>query len=559
MAAAAKEAFPGCALYTPHLACSRLVNVVPPEAIAANLLDAVDVLVREGNASSIVIVGHSMGSLIARKLAILAHGETDSAPFEAGLERHREAKPWAGRVERLILLAGMSRGWSPTAAHAWLIATGLAIVSLIGDTLFNGRWTFLSVRRGAPFVVQSRLQWLALVQQRREKPIVVVQLLGSVDNTVSPDDTVDFAVDLGTESFVLIDLPATDHKQALELDGPGPAAERRRRFIAALTRSVTSLRDTGDAVPPTFAANGPPPAADPKVTDVVFVIHGIRDRGFWTQKIARKVMEEARSPRVVRAMTLSYGYLAMLPFILPWVRRDKVRWLMDRYADCRALYPNADFFYVGHSNGTYLVARALRDYPAARFKRIVLAGSVVRTDYDWQSLVTGSRRQAEQILNYVASGDWVVAIFPHGLSPFRPFDLGGAGHRGFTQLASTIAGAEVPRISSVPLGDSVSHQVYYVGGGHGAGVKESQWDDIARFVADGAPPVAVDPDYVPRQSRWVVAAGSWPPVAFAMLTLLLLGTIAAACFLMGAQFGIGAALLTAFVCAVLLYVVLTKF
>ena len=60
---------------------------------------------------------------------------------------------------------------------------------------------------------------------------------------------------------------------------------------------------------------------------------------------------------------------------------------MDRYAEARARYPRAELDYVGHSNGTYLAAKALHDYPAAHFKHIVFAGSVVRRDYDWLALI----------------------------------------------------------------------------------------------------------------------------------------------------------------------------
>ena len=56
---------------------------------------------------------------------------------------------------------------------------------------------------------------------------------------------------------------------------------------------------------------------------------------------------------------------------------------MDKYAEAKALFPNAEFSYVGHSNGTYLLARALTDYTCCSFKYVVFAGSVVRTDYNW--------------------------------------------------------------------------------------------------------------------------------------------------------------------------------
>jgi hypothetical protein len=112
----------------------------------------------------------------------------------------------------------------------------------------------------------------------------------------------------------------------------------------------------------------------------------------------------------------------------------------------------------------------MRDYPAAKFKRIALAGSVVRCDYDWLGLIetgsisrrTGSR--VESVLNYVATNDKVVAVFPNGLEPTPVFDLGGAGHKGFTQ------GNDLGPV----------HQVKFIKGSHGAGHQEEHWNE-SRF------------------------------------------------------------------------------
>ena len=140
---------------------------------------------------------------------------------------------------------------------------------------------------------------------------------------------------------------------------------------------------------------------------------------------------------------LPVGYLDLwlLPhgsFLLPWMRRDKVEWLLDQYVTAKALYPRADFSYVGRSHGTYLLAKALELCPAIRFKRAVFAGSVVRRRYDWTRFFpttavdpnSGERipAQVKGVLNYVATADWVVAIFPYGLERLRLQDLGGAGH-----------------------------------------------------------------------------------------------------------------------------------
>jgi hypothetical protein len=173
----------------------------------------------------------------------------------------------------------------------------------------------------------------------------------------------------------------------------------------------------------------------------------------------------------------------MLPFVLRPVRQRKVEWLMDRYVEARARYPNAAFHYVGHSNGTYLVAQALCDYPAARFKHIVFAGSVVRRDYDWSSFTKQKPPRVEKVLNFVATQDWVVALVPKALQQMqlwrrRRIGLGSAGHDGFDQDIENVRVEQDP----VPV-----HQVKYIVGGHGSGVEEPNWDHIAEFIVSGKP------------------------------------------------------------------------
>ena len=286
-----------------------------------------------------------------------------------------------------------------------------------------------------------------------------------------------------------------------------PAGKGRREcFVHALIATSEELQ--AKKVMPSDDA---PQSTNDKVTDVIFVIHGIRDEGFWTQKIARHVKFVGESTtRHFQTETLSYGYFAMLPFLLPSRRRAKVEWLMDQYTEALARYPKAEYSFVGHSNGTYMLARALRDYPACHFKRVVFAGSVVRCDYEWAKLLREKR--VEAVLNYVATADWVVALFPKALQPLRVFDLGSAGHDGFEEAS--------------PAVDQV-HQFEYVRGRHDAAIHEQHWDAIARFIVFGTPPprpVAQGKDVDLDRSWWLVAAGRVAPGLWLVgIGLLVLG------------------------------------
>jgi pimeloyl-ACP methyl ester carboxylesterase len=523
---AVRDAYPDADIYAPKLPfggplgwlCTRDATEVVAEVIG-HIEEIVALRSRDsqqdggqedsGEYESIVLVGHSMGAVMARKIAIVAHGEQDrsdcptlTAPFEPAFSAFVKPRSWASKISRIVLIAGMNRGWTPSSAMDWWTSTKWNIFISVGETLFAGSPIIFDIRQGAVFSIQTRLQWLALMHcepgSTRARPdIVVTQLLGTVDDIVSPDDSVDYAVDGSghQRSYFYLEVPNSGHSDIVRLKRPEhvAAAMRRNDFVTArrpgqsakafaricdeqryvvfrraLENSPADLAADRCTVDREQMVDSLPNPPNWNVTDVVFVIHGIRDKGFWTQKIARAIkLEAAGRKQDFRSVTTSYGYFAMAPFVLWWVRKQKAEWLMDQYAEARAHYPRAHFSYVGHSNGTYLVARALRDYPAAQFKRIALAGSVVRTDYHWHEL--GARVQ--QVVNYVATGDWVVAIFPKGMQPIRLLDLGSAGHDGFREA-----------------GRGLVHQVDFIAGSHGAGHEERHWSDIARFIVSGTVP-----------------------------------------------------------------------
>ncbi len=528
-----------------------LLDTTPVEKIVREVIEEIDKALAErercddgGVYERFVLIGYSASAVIARKVAIVVHGETSEAPFVTdlrGLER-----PWAGGVERIILLAGMSNGWAPAVARDWLQSAFWTLASWYCVLLSIFRLpvpTLYALRQGQPFIVQTRLEWLALTRSERLAmkraahaqalrlrggrcsssevlpAIFVVQLLGAIDDLVSPDDAVDIVVRKGdAASFVLIETPDTTHHGAIRMRKPteeqratlestltgglGPNAKSlaivcrelslsdQARFLL-LTKSVSDNRKDLEkiAIRAAHMADTLPADPDENVSDVVFVIHGIRDKGFWTQKIARAIKEEADGEkRVFRTFTGTYGYFAIFPFLAPWVRHWKTGWLMEQCVVMHALYPKAKFSYVGHSNGTYLLARALLRYPAARFHHVVFAGSVVRCDYPWRRLLSDAPenrpRQVGKILNYVATEDWVVAIFAKAFQALTSlFDIGSAGYDGFDEHRR-------------PAHHPDLHEAKFIVGSHEAGIREAHWKDIARFIVHGEPPT----DDAPREA-----------------------------------------------------------
>jgi hypothetical protein len=373
--------------FIPTIPASRFSFADPIEIVQKLLID-IDILDTRRGYQRITLIGHSLGALLARKLYVCACGENVDAPFEPKIDAMRQ-RPWAEKVDRIILMAGMNRGWSISHHMGFWLTIGFRVGILLGTVLwwFKGRPPLIfTIHRGSTFITQLRIQWLSMLRHRKP-PIdpanaivrgdlaepTTIQLLGSVDDMVSPDDNIDLSTGGG---FVYLDVPRSGHGDVIDMDDTEVGVGRRKVFAEALDSDPAVLRTR--SLQPVDKRIEP----DGSVKDVIFVIHGIRDVGYWTQKIARRVMDlwrEEGQDRRFASITATYGYYTMLPFLLPWKRREKVLWLMDQYTEALAVYPQANFSYVGHSNGTYLLARALEENQSCHFKRVVFAGSVVPT------------------------------------------------------------------------------------------------------------------------------------------------------------------------------------
>ncbi len=497
-----QKTIPSASCLVPHLPLG-LFSTANPTQIARQVMGLIEAKIafRESHGwppfEEIILVGHSLGALLARKIYVLAGPESADAPFEDSTEGVLSPeKSWFGSIKRIILLAGMNRGWKIDHHLSIPRSVGMQIGVVFGDLLLNltgKRLIIFHSRRGSAFLTELRLQWLALQRhmddKQREKPITV-QLLGTIDDLVAPDDNVDLVTG---RDFVYLDVPFSGHTNVIEMYDNEAGPKRTQVFAQALCEDLETLA----------ARNLVPEDLDlvesrRGVSDVIFVIHGIRDVGYWTKKIARKVEALGNAPpRIYASETSSYGYLAMIPFLLPSRRREKTEWLMDQYVDAKSLYPTARFSYVGHSNGTYLLANALHNYRGCRFDRVVFAGSVVRTDYDWSTRI--ARCQVEGVMNYVATWDWVVALFPGALEILNLQDLGSAGHNGFSDPSPNVL------------------QCKFLPGAHSAALTEENWDDIARFITSPELLPSASPKRVDRRKAWLVFAGSVAPLVWVIL------------------------------------------
>jgi hypothetical protein len=173
-------------------------------------------------------------------------------------------------------------------------------------------------------------------------------------------------------------------------------------------------------------------------------------------------------------LTPKYGYFPMASFLLLWDRQKNVRWFVDKYTEALAKYPNAQkISFIGHSNGTYLLASALERYDSTKFHNIYFAGSVVRKKFRWDVMI-GER--VNKFRNDMAASDWVVAFFPHlfeliRMLPFlgdsKFFDVGSGGFHGFEENKGN------------------ENEVKYFDGGHGVALgSSSNIESILDFILD---------------------------------------------------------------------------
>ena len=130
--------------------------------------------------------------------------------------------------------------------------------------------------------------------------------------------------------------------------------------MRALTEPPERLQEV--AITPTPVI--PPLKSQEEQRHVVFLVHGIRDLGGWRAALGHALKECSRS---IEIRTPAYAYFPMVAFLLFNLRQRYVRWFMDRYTEDIAVDPaNTIVSFVGHSNGTYVAARALRDYQTLR-------------------------------------------------------------------------------------------------------------------------------------------------------------------------------------------------
>ncbi|MGR8998105.1 MAG: hypothetical protein ACU88J_03545 [Gammaproteobacteria bacterium] len=526
---ALENALPSTEVWAPSLEMD-MFSMRSGESISQELFNKISKKLEESaNIESIILLGYSAGSLFVRRVFCMAHGATCDGKVVT-----RNRVDWADKIDRIVMLSGITRGWefsSASPAHVRFFGPVLQkITSVVGwwktrkTKVESSNPLIWQLKRGSPFVVATRIQYVNVFKelQRDSKnqsrsllrvnglPSTVF-LLGAKDEFISPSD----CTELGPRiEFAFIELSGSNHMDALKISGQNEEdKERLLRLMSAINDDFdvicgnpwsVSANDIDDYLDPMDISNVTPAAShenkieEKPVSHAVMVVHGIRDNGFWTKRIAREIKTLGRTKNIsVRAPTPSYGYFSMWDFIKPGGREQAAYWFMEQYANVKSHFPDAKISFVGHSNGTYIAARSIELCPAIKFENVVFAGSVVRRNFNW-SMYPG---QVHNILNFVGSGDRVVAFLPAVFELFRLrwLDVGGAGSFGFVEAEPEAKDGPVieKRIGGSDEEPIKLNELRFIPGGHGAATEEEFWHEVAAFALLGNPPSR---DSIPRKA-----------------------------------------------------------
>ena len=479
-------------LFIPSVDMS-MFSIADPDEVSRSIAEEIDHECKKEEPKKIIIVAYSAGTLIARSLLCIAWGATEDARIDPV-----KIRPWAVKIERVVMIASITRGWSITTAtpskerflHPILIWLTKCITAIRG-----GRPFILKLRRNEPFVIKTRLQQIALEQYlkgksgkaRETKFPLIISILGSLDQFTSPADCIEMT---SSKNFIFMEVPASDHAGILDVHGDSSKDKKRKEiFQFALTQSLDEFEAFPSIVIDPDDINDYVDSLDrfkhstettgtEGVGDAVLVLHGIRDEGFWAKRVAREIKRLGDRTKV-RAPAPSYGFFSMWDFIRPIRRREQTLWLMEQYAEIKDHYRDADISFVGHSNGTYLAKEAMKICPAVKFKRVVFAGSVVRTDFEWSTVAN----QIGTLINIRAANDKVVALLTGSIERLglRQFDIGGGGFYGFLSGSS-------PDSEDSTNSESQILNLGPIKGGHSAALGEQYWHSIASFVVHGTIP-----------------------------------------------------------------------
>lgn len=157
---------------------------------------------------------------------------------------------------------------------------------------------------------------------------------------------------------------------------------------------------------------------------VLYSVHGIETNGTWQSELSESLNLEEQK---LEHLQHQYAFFPVLSFMFPplrWIEVNRFKQELEFLSD---KFPGAEVTLIGHSFGTYLIAKSLDKINQAKtpkFSKIILCGSVIKGSFNWESII--KKHNIKYILN-----DCSLSDFPLILSQALAIGLGMAGRSGF--------------------------------------------------------------------------------------------------------------------------------
>lgn len=453
--------------------------------VAENLPQAVSKAVAQAYTpkyTNIVFIGHSFGSILARRVMVYAAEQTMAS-------KNKEVDNWIKHATGLVSLAGTNLGFKIDKVNSWKLRI-LSSLAGITSLLFPGLVDALSSRgrlgrlgsyswRNSSWVVDTRIKWLRLYEGTNKfkkgtdcdsSKIKNLSITGTMDALVGEDDQ-EMVYQLGElyctriingirhEGFLDPRIgKESDAVQAIKInEDEKQKLKSDIQFILNLSIARPKEWEEVERVSSLHAATKQKDQGLEQT--VVFLIHGIRDNAEWQENIdynlrkihldrfreeknanksSNKETPASEAKQNILISQIRYGYFSALQFLFPSQRRRAIRSFSDEYFRIIARFPDLkqeNIHVYAHSNGTFVLGEALRKFSEIKVNRVLLGGSVLPPNFPWRNLVNDfprddkskecnkpTGRQVMEIVNYAANHDAPTGLLCRGLGFLRlPF------------------------------------------------------------------------------------------------------------------------------------------
>lgn len=370
-----------------------------PNDLAIDLCSKIDeswreLLNQKGAEIPIILIGHSIGALLVRKAYLVGKGlaePKDGFPNFGQLFPNLNLPQWVNAVKGVVLLASPNRGWDLSIGR-WLKKRKEGNPALDPKEFLAFRWWkfwaevkwasrkgFLirSCERGAPFIANLRL-----LGARYGYDVPTFYILGTQDKIVDVTDYRD-PFSSGGKNVFIRQINNTHHKSVVilrpkngETEDPKFAA-RREAFLNAVTGNTTWSAWRNDTL------------VREQKDLLVFIVHGVRTHTARWMSLMENKIQDWKAGSSCEVKLHKYGFMPVPFFFWPPYHDAKVRQFVNLVIEAIARGPSREIVLIGHSFGTYIIGKALAEYPALNATRILLLASILPKDFGLNSLLLG--------------------------------------------------------------------------------------------------------------------------------------------------------------------------